>query len=193
MVSIIYSDDKDRLSEEIRKLMQAAADEAFAFEFENEISVAGIGPADIDAEISVTIVEDEEIQALNRDYRGNDKVTDVLSFPQFESRDELAEDLMNDEEGCVSLAGDVVISFDQAARQAEEYGTGLTRELVYLFVHSIFHLFGYDHEDEEHQLIPVHGNVEISIPFETVLVYVHGRNSEFKSPVAHLALIARDA
>ena len=153
MVSIIYSDDKDRLSEEIRKLMQAAADEAFAFEFENEISVAGIGPADIDAEISVTIVEDEEIQALNRDYRGNDKVTDVLSFPQFESRDELAEDLMNDEEGCVSLAGDVVISFDQAARQAEEYGTGLTRELVYLFVHSIFHLFGYDHEDEEERRI----------------------------------------
>lgn len=153
MVSIIYSDDKDRLSEEIRKLMQAAADKAFAFEFENEISDAGISPADIDAEISVTIVEDDEIQALNRDYRGNDKVTDVLSFPQFESRDELAEDLMNDEEGCVSLAGDVVISYDQAARQAEEYGTGLTRELVYLFVHSIFHLFGYDHEDEEERRI----------------------------------------
>ena len=153
MVSIIYSDDKNKLSEEIRKLMQAAADEAFAFEFENEISDAGISSTDIDAEISVTIVEDEEIQALNRDYRGNDKVTDVLSFPQFESRDELAEDLMNDEEGCVSLAGDVVISYDQAARQAEEYGTGLTRELVYLFVHSIFHLFGYDHEDEEERRI----------------------------------------
>ena len=153
MVSIIYSDDKNKLSEEIRKLMQAAADEAFAFEFEKEISDAGISPDDIDAEISVTIVEDDEIQALNRDYRDNDKVTDVLSFPQFESRDELAEDLMNDEEGCVSLAGDVVISYDQAARQAEEYGTGLTRELVYLFVHSIFHLFGYDHEDEEERRI----------------------------------------
>ena len=153
MVSIIYSDDKNKLSEEIRKLMQAAADEAFAFEFEKECSDASISPDDIDAEISVTIVEDDEIQALNRDYRGNDKVTDVLSFPQFETRDELAEDLMNDEEGCVSLAGDVVISYDQAARQAEEYGTGLTRELVYLFVHSIFHLFGYDHEDEEERRI----------------------------------------
>ena len=153
MIGIIFSDDKDKLSAEIRGLMQDAADKAFAFEFKNEISDAGIRPANIDAEISVTIVEDDEIQALNRDYRGYDKVTDVLSFPQFGSRDELAEDLINDEEACISLAGDVVISFDQAARQAEEYGTGLTRELVYLFVHSIFHLFGYDHEDEEERRV----------------------------------------
>ena len=153
MISVIYSDDNEKLGSEIKSLMQEAADKAFAFEFGDDMSEQGLSPEDISAEISVTIVDDEEIRILNRDYRGKDKVTDVLSFPQFGSRDELAEDLMNDEEGCVSLAGDVVISFDQAARQAEEYGTGLTRELVYLFVHSIFHLFGYDHEDEEERRV----------------------------------------
>ena len=153
MISVIYSDDNDKLSSEIKSLMNVAADKAFALEFGDDMSGQGLAPEDICAEISVTMVDDEEIQTLNRDYRGKDKVTDVLSFPQFGSRDELAEDLINDEEACISLAGDVVISFDQAARQAEEYGTGLTRELVYLFVHSIFHLFGYDHEDEEERRV----------------------------------------
>ena len=149
MISIIYSDENERLGREIMNLMQAAADMAFAFEFEAELSEAGISPDDINAEISVTIVEDDEIRELNAEYRGNDKVTDVLSFPQFANREELADNLLNNEEDACCLAGDVVISYDQAARQAEEYVTGLTRELVYLFVHSIFHLFGYDHEDEE--------------------------------------------
>ena len=149
MISIIYSDENERLGREIMNLMQAAADMAFAFEFEAELSEAGISPDDINAEISVTIVEDDEIRELNAEYRGNDKVTDVLSFPQFANREELADNLLNNEEDACCLAGDVVISYNQATRQAEEYGTGLTRELVYLFVHSIFHLFGYDHEDEE--------------------------------------------
>lgn len=146
---IIYSDEKQLLGEEISALMQRAADEAMRQEY-----------GEYDAELSVTIVDGGEIRELNRDYRGIDRVTDVLSFPQFEP-DEL-EEVLRDESGYVSqngpeddddfepvLIGDVVICYDRAAEQAEEYGTGLTRELVYLFVHSIFHLFGYDHEDEE--------------------------------------------
>jgi probable rRNA maturation factor len=146
----IYSDEQQRLSDEISGLMQRAADEAMRREF-----------GEYDAEVSVTIVGGEEIRELNRDYRGIDRVTDVLSFPQFEA-DELEEVLKeesenapeNDAEGETAdfepvLIGDVVICYDRAAEQAEEYGTGLTRELVYLFVHSIFHLFGYDHEEEE--------------------------------------------
>ncbi len=94
-------------------------------------------------EISLTLVDAEEIQMLNRDYRGVDKVTDVLSFPQFDDFDEIYED----EE---ILLGDVVICRQQAEAQAEEFGHSAEREMVYLFVHSVCHLLGYDHmEDEE--------------------------------------------
>lgn len=148
---IIYSDEDQRLSGEIRELMQRAGDEAMRQEFGGH-----------DAEVSVTIVGGDEIRELNAEYRGIDRVTDVLSFPQYDG-EELAELFGEDGEepdepdesdepdytGETVLIGDVVICYDRAAEQAEEYGTGLTRELVYLFVHSIFHLFGYDHEDEE--------------------------------------------
>ena len=60
-------------------------------------------------------------------------------------------DLLDDE--AETLIGDVVICFEQAERQAEEYGTGLTREMLYLFVHSVMHLFGYDHMDEEEKAV----------------------------------------
>ena len=91
--------------------------------------------------VSVTFVEPEEIRELNGQYRGKDAVTDVLSFPQFDDWDDLPE------EGEIVL-GDVVICMDQAARQAEEFGHSLEREVLYLFVHSIYHLLGYDHMEE---------------------------------------------
>ncbi len=93
-------------------------------------------------QVSLTIVSPEEIQQLNREYRQVDRVTDVLSFPQYVSPDEIPADSMY-------LLGDVVICMEQAVKQAEEYGHSIQRELVYLFVHSIFHLFGYDHMEEE--------------------------------------------
>ena len=101
----------------------------------------GLDPAMV--EISLTLVDADEIQALNRDYRGVDKVTDVLSFPQFDDLNEIYED----EE---ILLGDVVICRQQAEAQAEEFGHSVEREMVYLFVHSVCHLLGYDHmEDDE--------------------------------------------
>ncbi len=172
---IIFSDDESRLTDEIRELMQQAGDAAVRSEFGEVLSEDGTAPyGSEDVEVSVTVVSGEEIRELNRDYRGIDRVTDVLSFPQYADRDELAEALselaeeypydygdedqadstcLNKDEDLTDhasvLAGDVVLCYDRAVEQAEEYGTGITRELVYLFVHSIFHLFGYDHEDED--------------------------------------------
>jgi probable rRNA maturation factor len=95
------------------------------------------------AEISVTFVSSEEIHELNKVYRGKDCITDVLSFPQYESMEE-----MEKVKGILCL-GDVVICPEQALLQADEFGHSGERELVYLFVHSIFHLLGYDHMDED--------------------------------------------
>ena len=100
----------------------------------------GIDPTK--ADVSVTFVEPDEIQELNRTYRDKDAVTDVLSFPQFEDLSELDEL----EEICL---GDVVICLERAKEQAEEFGHSLEREILYLYVHSIYHLLGYDHETDE--------------------------------------------
>lgn len=94
-------------------------------------------------EISVTFVSSEEIHELNNIYRGKDCVTDVLSFPQYESIEE-----MEKVKGILCI-GDVVICPEQALLQADEFGHSGERELVYLFVHSVFHLLGYDHMEEE--------------------------------------------
>lgn len=98
-----------------------------------------------DVEVSVSFVSPEEIHKLNKEYRDTDRETDVLSFPQFDSREELLE--MHEMTGVAEL-GDVVISMERAKEQASEYGHGLEREVIYLFVHSILHLLGYDHMEE---------------------------------------------
>lgn len=94
------------------------------------------------AEISVIFTDSQEIREINRDHRDIDKVTDVLSFPQFESPEEIPK------AGPYAL-GDVVICTQQAQAQAEEYGHSCEREMVYLFVHSMFHLMGYDHMEAD--------------------------------------------
>lgn len=100
----------------------------------------GLDPAF--CEISVSFVDDETIREINRDNRGVDRVTDVLSFPQFD-------DLADIDQKRPYLLGDVVLCTAQAQRQAEEFGHSVDRELVYLFVHSMCHLVGYDHMTEE--------------------------------------------
>lgn len=92
------------------------------------------------AEVSVTFTDDEHIRSLNRDYRGIDKSTDVLSFPLGEN----GEYDINLDTGA-KLLGDIVISMDHARAQAEEYGHSLEREIGFLTVHSMLHLLGYDH------------------------------------------------
>lgn len=92
-----------------------------------------------DAELSVLLTDDARIQPLNRDYRGKDKPTDVLSFAQWEG----------EEIGQHAVLGDVVISLDTAGRQGLDHGHGLEQELRVLLVHGICHLLGYDHEEDD--------------------------------------------
>ena len=94
------------------------------------------------AEVSVKIVDNEQIRELNKKYRNIDKETDVLSFP-------LGVDGVYDvklDTGDAQL-GDIVISLEKAIEQAERYGHSLHREVGYLTVHSMLHLLGYDHEN----------------------------------------------
>lgn len=94
------------------------------------------------AEVSISIVDNIMIRELNREYRNKDRKTDVLSFP-------LGENGVYDKnlDTGAYMLGDIVISLEQAAAQAEYYGHTLNREAGYLTVHSMLHLLGYDHED----------------------------------------------
>lgn len=147
-MQIVFNDELDRLTPEMWELMQQAAEEAFRTEFAGEMDADSL---ENEPEVGVTIVDDNTILELNREYREKDSVTDVLSFPQFEGHGDLLADLRNDE--ATTLIGDVVICYEQAERQADEYDTGITREILYLFVHSVMHLFGYDHMEEDEKAV----------------------------------------
>jgi probable rRNA maturation factor len=92
-----------------------------------------------DVELSVVIGDDAFVHSLNRQWRGKDKPTDVLSFPQ--------QDLNGSTDSVRGLLGDVIISADTAKRQADELGHSLEHELKVLLVHGICHLLGLDHQD----------------------------------------------
>ncbi|SFU93563.1 rRNA maturation RNase YbeY [Alicyclobacillus macrosporangiidus] len=93
-------------------------------------------------EVSVSFVSDEEIHELNRQYRGVDRPTDVLSFALQEGEP------MPGGDDDLPLLGDVVVSVPTAVRQAEAYGHSVRREVAFLLVHGFLHLLGYDHPDE---------------------------------------------
>ena len=104
----------------------------------------------VECEVSFSFVNAAEIKDLNRTYRDKDTVTDVLSFPMYEDFILNRETIIKDNPFLPLLLGDIVICIEQAETQAQEYGNTLTRELSYLSVHSILHLLGYDHmEDDE--------------------------------------------
>lgn len=93
-----------------------------------------------DCELSVLLCDDATIHPLNRDWRGKDRPTDVLSFSQCEQRPE---------PGASEMLGDVIISLETARSQAESRGHALTHEVRVLLVHGICHLLGYDHERDD--------------------------------------------
>lgn len=95
-----------------------------------------------DYEVSLSFVTNNEIKKLNNNFRGIDKVTDVLSFPMMTEDDF---DIEYEEESL----GDIVISIERASEQADEYGHSLEREICFLVCHSMFHLLGYDHMEED--------------------------------------------
>lgn len=100
-------------------------------------------------EVDVLLTDDEGIHQINLDMRNVDRPTDVLSFPEFDLKPEelpAAEDA-DPGTGLIPL-GDMVLSMERVAAQAEEYGHSRQRELAYLVTHSVLHLLGYDHMDE---------------------------------------------
>ncbi|MDP2674183.1 MAG: rRNA maturation RNase YbeY [Dehalococcoidia bacterium] len=94
-------------------------------------------------ELSIAVTDDETVRALNRQYAGEDAVTDVLSFSQREG-----EEFVAPPEGVPPL-GEVVIAYPQAERQAAERGHGAEEEVTRLLVHGVLHLLGYDHAEPE--------------------------------------------
>ncbi len=114
----------------------------------------------VPVELSVSIVDNDQIQMINLEQRQMDKPTDVLSFPmiEFEGYDTVSEAIMaepiNPESGEVYL-GDIVVSWDKVVEQSESYGHNQERELSFLIVHSMLHLLGYDHmvPDEEQVML----------------------------------------
>lgn len=112
-----------------------------------------------EAEINLLLTTDEDIKEMNHMFRQIDKATDVLSFPMleydtpgdFSKAEEAEEECFNPESGELML-GDIVISKDRVLSQAQAYGHSPRREYAFLIAHSMLHLFGYDHMEEEERL-----------------------------------------
>ncbi|MDD6484168.1 MAG: rRNA maturation RNase YbeY [Clostridiales bacterium] len=103
-----------------------------------------------DAQISLTLTDNKGIREINSEYRGIDRATDVLSFPMLEF-DETGEIVESEFEldGDKVMLGDIVISLERAREQAQEFGHSYEREIAFLTAHSMLHLLGYDHVDDE--------------------------------------------
>lgn len=124
------------IEEELIKILQKAVETCLDYEGWEK-----------DYEVSLSLVNNAEIQQLNKAYRGKDNPTDVLSFPMVDDDTPTLEE---------KILGDIVISVEKAVEQAEEYGHSFYREMSFLTVHSMFHLMGYDHMEEEGQKIMRH-------------------------------------
>lgn len=120
---------------------------------ESALQKAGEAEGVMDGEVALTFVDDEQIHELNRDYRGIDRPTDVLSFAMNDTIDDELEIVYALEEGeemeeVPEVLGDIIISIPRAKLQSEEFGHSLEREIGFLFVHGFLHLLGYDHQDQ---------------------------------------------
>ncbi|MGD9567405.1 MAG: rRNA maturation RNase YbeY [Sedimentibacter sp.] len=129
MIDVLYDDRQDIM--EITEDNMRAIEKAIAASLKSE-GCHG------DYEVSVSFVTNEEIRTLNREYRNVDSETDVLSFP-----------MDDDEFDGIIILGDIVLSTQRIIEQANEFGHSLEREMLYLTVHSMLHLLGYDHMNSE--------------------------------------------
>ena len=96
----------------------------------------------------VTIVNDEEIHKINREYRKVDRPTDVISFAFLDDKNEIPQ-----KDGSPICLGEIIISYERAEAQAKEYGHSLLREMSFLFLHGMLHLLGYDHMSKEQEIV----------------------------------------
>ena len=121
---------ENNTNEEINyKLIEKVISEALRYEGVND-----------NTEVSVTIVDNEEIRKINNKFRNIDRATDVLSFPLIDFDNESLPD-----DGSKIYQGDIIISIERAKEQAKEYGHSIDREIGFLTAHSMLHLLGYDH------------------------------------------------
>lgn len=103
---------------------------------------------ELGSELSVSFITNAKIQEINREYRGKDTPTDVISF----AMEELGEGEMDIHiEGAPRMLGDILISVERAKEQATDYGHSVERELGFLAIHGFLHLLGYDHSEEEEE------------------------------------------
>lgn len=135
-------------------LIDNRTNEDLCEEFEQAINLVIVQALQYEAftepcEISISIVDNEEIQQINKQFRNMDKPTDVLSFPLLTfAENEVPDRNENDE----ILLGDIILSMERAKEQAEEYGHSLKREVAFLTAHSMLHLLGYDHMDKAEEI-----------------------------------------
>jgi probable rRNA maturation factor len=117
------------------------------------LCLAGEAPK-YDFEMCIILVSNEEIRVLNKEYRNIDSPTDVLSFPLLEARNGRITLGLGDKDpdsGMVQL-GDIIISPEKALEQASEFGHGLEVEIIFLVIHGVLHLLGYDHENDNGEM-----------------------------------------
>ncbi len=112
-----------------------------------------------EAEVNLLLTQNEMIQEMNREFRKIDRPTDVLSFPMAEYKSPGDFASLEDQQDCFDpesgelLLGDIVISKDKVLEQAEEFGHSVKREYAFLIAHSMLHLFGYDHIDDDERAV----------------------------------------
>ena len=112
-----------------------------------------------EAQVNLLLTTDEQIHEMNRQFRGIDRPTDVLSFPMVEYEAPGEFGFLEDEEDCFDpesgelVLGDIVISKERVLEQAAAYGHSPKREFAFLIAHSVLHLTGYDHIGEEERLV----------------------------------------
>ncbi len=136
MFTIDFSDHTGEVKAEWYEQINALLDYARTEEGINE-----------EAELSVTFADKDEIQAINREYRDKDRVTDVISFA-FEEQEDIFEGME-----IPRILGDIIICTDVAQEQAQQYNHSFERELGFLALHGFLHLLGYDHMSEEEEII----------------------------------------
>lgn len=132
-MNILINNENEAIK--ISDSMQAKIEEALKV----GLDLAGYGQ---DYEISISVVSPEEIRQLNKEYRSVDKETDVLSFPLYE-RGQIPDE---------GMLGDIVISSQRVKDQAKEFNHSEEREFIYLSIHSLLHLLGYDHIEDDDRL-----------------------------------------
>ncbi len=123
-------------------------------------NVCNILECEYEAECSLVITTPDNIKDINRDFREIDSVTDVLSFPAIDFDYPCDYDIINEDDLSMFnpdtgelILGDMIICHDRVLHQAEEYGHSPKREFSFLIVHSLLHLFGYDHIEEEDRIL----------------------------------------